>query len=35
MTFRGARAMRISVSNWQTSNDDVERSVQAILRAVA
>jgi glutamate/tyrosine decarboxylase-like PLP-dependent enzyme len=34
-TFRGARAMRISVSNWQTSNDDVERSVQAILRAAA
>jgi glutamate/tyrosine decarboxylase-like PLP-dependent enzyme len=34
-TFRGARAMRISVSNWQTSDDDVERSVQAILRAAA
>jgi glutamate/tyrosine decarboxylase-like PLP-dependent enzyme len=34
-TFRGARAMRISVSNWQTSDDDVERSVTAILRAAA
>jgi glutamate/tyrosine decarboxylase-like PLP-dependent enzyme len=32
-TFRGARAMRISVSNWQTSDEDVERSVEAILRA--
>jgi glutamate/tyrosine decarboxylase-like PLP-dependent enzyme len=34
-TFRGARAMRISVSNWQTSDDDVERSARAILRAAA
>jgi glutamate/tyrosine decarboxylase-like PLP-dependent enzyme len=34
-TFGGARAMRISVSNWQTSNDDVERSARAILRAAA
>ena len=34
-TFRGARAMRISVSNWQTSDDDVERSAEAILRAAA
>ena len=34
-TFRGARAMRISVSNWQTSEDDVERSAEAILRAAA
>jgi glutamate/tyrosine decarboxylase-like PLP-dependent enzyme len=34
-TFRGVRAMRISVSNWQTSDDDVERSVEAILRAAA
>jgi hypothetical protein len=34
-TFRGARAMRISVSNWQTSDNDVERSARAILRAAA
>jgi glutamate/tyrosine decarboxylase-like PLP-dependent enzyme len=32
-TIKGARAMRISVSNWQTSDEDVERSVAAILRA--
>ena len=32
-TFRGMRAMRISVSNWQTSDDDVERSASAILQA--
>jgi glutamate/tyrosine decarboxylase-like PLP-dependent enzyme len=32
-TFRGVRAMRISVSNWQTSEDDVERSAETILRA--
>jgi glutamate/tyrosine decarboxylase-like PLP-dependent enzyme len=34
-TFRGARAMRVSVSNWQTSDEDVERSADAILRAAA
>jgi hypothetical protein len=27
--------MRISVSNWATSDDDVERSVAAILEAAA
>ena len=32
-TFRGARAMRISVSNWQTTDEDVSRSVEAVLRA--
>jgi hypothetical protein len=26
-------AMRISVSNWSTSDDDVDRSVAAILAA--
>jgi glutamate/tyrosine decarboxylase-like PLP-dependent enzyme len=34
-TFRGVRAMRISVSNWQTSDEDVERSAAAVLRAAA
>jgi glutamate/tyrosine decarboxylase-like PLP-dependent enzyme len=29
----GAHAMRISVSNWRTTDDDVERSAAAILRA--
>lgn len=28
-TWRGRRAMRVSVSNWQTSVDDVERAVDA------
>ena len=31
-TWRGAAAMRISVSNWSTDEDDVDRSVEAILR---
>jgi len=26
-------AMRISVSNWSTTEDDVDRSVESILRA--
>lgn len=29
-TWRGRRAMRVSVCNWQTSEDDVERVVQAV-----
>jgi glutamate/tyrosine decarboxylase-like PLP-dependent enzyme len=32
-TWRGRRAMRISVSNWATTVDDVERSCAAILAA--
>ena len=31
-TWQGRAAMRISVSNWSTSEDDVDRSVAAILR---
>jgi hypothetical protein len=27
--------MRISVSNWTTTDDDVDRSVEAIRRALA
>ena len=30
-TWRGIRCMRLSVSNWQTTFADVDRSVQAIL----
>ena len=30
--FQGTAAMRISVSGWATTDDDVERSVEAILR---
>jgi len=33
-TWRGRRYMRISVSNWQTTEDDVDRSVDAIRRAL-
>jgi glutamate/tyrosine decarboxylase-like PLP-dependent enzyme len=28
-TWRGKRCMRVSVCNWQTSDDDVERAVRA------
>lgn len=29
-TWRGKRCMRVSVCNWQTSHDDVERAVAAV-----
>jgi glutamate/tyrosine decarboxylase-like PLP-dependent enzyme len=32
-TWRGRRFMRISVSNYATTGDDVDRSLEAILRA--
>ena len=32
---RGGTAMRISVSGWSTTEDDVERSLVAMLRAAA
>jgi glutamate/tyrosine decarboxylase-like PLP-dependent enzyme len=31
-TWRGRRLMRVSVSNWSTTEDDIDRSVAAILR---
>jgi glutamate/tyrosine decarboxylase-like PLP-dependent enzyme len=34
-TWHGMGAMRISVSNWSTTDEDVDRSVAAILRAAA
>jgi glutamate/tyrosine decarboxylase-like PLP-dependent enzyme len=34
VTFRGRRCMRISVSNWQTTDGDVERAVAAVDRAI-
>jgi glutamate/tyrosine decarboxylase-like PLP-dependent enzyme len=34
-TWQGMRAMRISVSSQSTTSDDVDRSVEAILRAAA
>jgi hypothetical protein len=32
-TWRGEAAMRISVSNWSTTEADADRTVEAILRA--
>jgi glutamate/tyrosine decarboxylase-like PLP-dependent enzyme len=29
-TWRGRRTMRVSVCNWQTSDEDVERVVKAV-----
>ena len=34
-TWRGQRLMRVSVSNWSTTREDVERSAEAILRCAA
>ena len=34
-TWRGRAAMRISVSNWATSADDIDRTADAIIRATA
>jgi len=31
--WRGMDAMRISVSNWSTTEEDVDRSVESIIRA--
>ncbi len=34
-TWRGRRLMRVAVSNWSTTREDVERSAEAILRCAA
>ena len=34
-TLNGMRMMRISVSDWATDEDDVDRSVEALLRAAS
>ena len=34
-SWRGQKLMRVSVSNWSTTDDDVDRSVAAILRCAA
>jgi glutamate/tyrosine decarboxylase-like PLP-dependent enzyme len=34
-TWRGRRAMRVSVSNWRTSDEDVERVVRAAAVVLA
>jgi glutamate/tyrosine decarboxylase-like PLP-dependent enzyme len=33
-TWQGKVAMRVSISNWSTSEEDIDRSADAILRAV-
>jgi glutamate/tyrosine decarboxylase-like PLP-dependent enzyme len=33
-TWHGVRAMRVSVSNWQTTMEDVERTVTCVARAL-
>jgi glutamate/tyrosine decarboxylase-like PLP-dependent enzyme len=33
-TWRGRRAMRVSVVNWRTSDDDVERVVRAVEKVL-
>ena len=32
-TWRGQRAMRLSVSNWSTAEGDIDRSAAAIIQA--
>jgi hypothetical protein len=34
-TWKGRRVMRISVSNWRTSEEDVERVVRAVTGVIA
>jgi glutamate/tyrosine decarboxylase-like PLP-dependent enzyme len=34
-TWRGRRAMRISVTNWRTTDDDVDRVVSAVARVLS
>jgi glutamate/tyrosine decarboxylase-like PLP-dependent enzyme len=34
VTWRGRRCMRVSVSSWQTTDRDVERTVDAVARAI-
>jgi glutamate/tyrosine decarboxylase-like PLP-dependent enzyme len=33
-TWRGKRAMRVSVVNWRTSEDDVKRTIAAVKRSI-
>lgn len=34
-TWRGQRCMRISVCNWRTTSDDVERTIAAVAQAIS
>jgi hypothetical protein len=33
-SWHGMRLMRISVSGWSTTEEDVDRSIEAVLAAV-
>jgi aromatic-L-amino-acid decarboxylase len=33
-TWRGMRVIRISVCNWRTDEDDIERTIAAVHRAL-
>jgi glutamate/tyrosine decarboxylase-like PLP-dependent enzyme len=33
-TWQGRRAMRVSVVNWRTTNEDVERTVRAVAQVL-
>jgi aromatic-L-amino-acid decarboxylase len=33
-TWRGQRAMRVSVCNWRTTDEDVERAIAAVSRVL-
>jgi hypothetical protein len=35
VTWRGKRAMRVSVVNWRTTDDDVARAIEAARRGIA
>ena len=35
VTWRGMRVMRISVSNWRTTEDDVARTIESVQEALA
>ena len=34
-TWHGRRVLRVAVSNWSTTQDDVARSIEAVRRALA
>lgn len=35
VTWRGMRAMRVSVSSWRTTDEDVDRAIEAVRAALA
>jgi glutamate/tyrosine decarboxylase-like PLP-dependent enzyme len=35
VTWRGMRAMRVSVSNWRTTDEDIDRTIDSVRRVLA